>query len=439
MRFSIPYFILKQFVKLSVLGFYRKRSVVGLENIPKNKPYIIASNHQSAFMDPIMTAVVIKNVQTYFLVRADIFKKKWASKLLHAVNMMPIYRMRDGVDTIEKNEAVFQACYRIINQGNPIMIYPEGNHSNKKSLRPLKKGVGRIAFGAAESSNFELDLQVIPSGLNYSNHRDAGGTLQVVFAKGISVKEYQEVYLENEAKALSDFRKRLQKEMAALIIDIKSPHYDFIEDFRKIFERELSENTFDLDTEIKNSQAFISAFQKSDLSDEKMLANKQLMANIKEGLNKLKIKPFAVSKHKHSYANILVWLVLLILGLPLFLYGFINNAFPFHLPNYLVKKKIKDVHFHSSLKMGFAMVFFVVFYLLQTLVFFYFTKDILYTSAYFISLPFTGYFAFRYWFKWREISQKLKVNLYFNNSEYIELIKNREALKRAFQAIYPLK
>ena len=76
MRFSIPYQLIKQGVKLARLAFYRKRSVVGLNNLPKGKPYILAANHQNAFMDPIMVAGSIPFLQTFYLVRADIFKKK---------------------------------------------------------------------------------------------------------------------------------------------------------------------------------------------------------------------------------------------------------------------------------------------------------------------------------------------------------------------------
>ena len=66
MRFSILYQIVKQGVKISRLAFYRKRSVIGFENLPKNKPYILAANHQNAFMDPIMIAGSIPFLQSFY-------------------------------------------------------------------------------------------------------------------------------------------------------------------------------------------------------------------------------------------------------------------------------------------------------------------------------------------------------------------------------------
>ena len=44
--------------------------------------------------------------------------------------MLPIYRQRDGVNTIE-NESTFDECFDVLNNGC-ILIFPEGNHNNQK-------------------------------------------------------------------------------------------------------------------------------------------------------------------------------------------------------------------------------------------------------------------------------------------------------------------
>ena len=98
-------------------------------------------------MDPIVIAsqLISKlNQNTYYLTRADIFKKKIASNFFKSVYMLPIYRQRDGVNTVKKNEEVFDYCFDILNNKGNIIIFPEGNHSNIKKLRSLKKGIARI-------------------------------------------------------------------------------------------------------------------------------------------------------------------------------------------------------------------------------------------------------------------------------------------------------
>ena len=67
----------------------------------------------------------------YYLI-TDIFKNKIANKILRRCYMLPIFRQRDGVNTIEKNEETFIACYKMLNNRENLMIFPEGNHNYKK-------------------------------------------------------------------------------------------------------------------------------------------------------------------------------------------------------------------------------------------------------------------------------------------------------------------
>ena len=436
MRFSLLYQFLKQGVKLCRIGFYRKRSVVGIENLPKNKPYILAANHQNAFMDPIMIAVAISWKQTFYLVRADIFKKKLASKVLHALNMMPIYRMRDGADSVEKNKAIFEKCYDILKGGNPIMIFPEGNHSNIKQLRPVKKGIARIAFGAEEKYNFELDLQIVPVGINYSNHTDVGATLQVNFGQPISISDYKELYKKDEAKALMDVRAQVHQKISDLIIDIKPENYNLIEDIRKIFEFELSEKVFDLDKEIAHSKALISALQNKEIKEEIINKLKTLVEEVKQKSQKLNLRLFAVNSKKYNTTNLMLQILILILFSPLFVLGLFVNYIPFQLPSFLVNKMIKDVHFHSSLKMGFALVMFPLFYLILFGVASIFIDDLWIIISFLTLSFFSGFIALNWFYKWRKITQRFKVNSLFKTKEYQELIRVKEDLKSLINQFY---
>jgi 1-acyl-sn-glycerol-3-phosphate acyltransferase len=163
-------------------------------------------------MDPIMIGITLKP-QTYFLVRADVFKNPIAAKLLHSVKMMPIYRIRDGVESMAKNEDTFKKVYTILKDKQVVMLFPEGNHGNKKQLRPLKKGAARIAFGAEEAYNYSLDVHVVPVALNYGNFTNAGSTLQVVFSKPIRVADFYEDYKKDPSRTLLTFTHTLHTAM----------------------------------------------------------------------------------------------------------------------------------------------------------------------------------------------------------------------------------
>ena len=66
---------------------------------------------------------------SYFLTRAAVFKKPLVAKLLNSVQMLPVYRIRDGWGNIANNNAIFESCTKLLHQGNAVAIFPEGSHN----------------------------------------------------------------------------------------------------------------------------------------------------------------------------------------------------------------------------------------------------------------------------------------------------------------------
>ena len=141
----LPYKLGYAIVITGARTYFKKLKYQGKEKIPKNAGIIYAVNHQNAFLDPIIIAGQT-NSPINFLARADIFKNKIANKILRRCYMLPIFRQRDGVNTIEKNEESFIACYKMLSKKENLMIFPEGNHNYKKNASPAKKRIGENCF-----------------------------------------------------------------------------------------------------------------------------------------------------------------------------------------------------------------------------------------------------------------------------------------------------
>ena len=139
-KWSFLYFLIKySFAKRLHDFFYRKRQIVHAGRIPKNEPVILAPNHQNALMDALAFVMGLK-FQTVFLARADIFKGKFIINLLTFIKILPIFRIRDGMANLQKNEEIFDLTVNILkNKHNPLLLFPEGNHGDRRRLRPLVK------------------------------------------------------------------------------------------------------------------------------------------------------------------------------------------------------------------------------------------------------------------------------------------------------------
>ena len=215
----IPFFyrIIKPITVIAMRTYFSRIEFQGLENVPKDKPFILAANHQNAFLDPFLAGAFVP-VPLFYLTRSDIFNKR-TTPILRLFNMLPIYRMRDGVDSIQMNEEVFKACAKLFSNKMSVMIFAEGNHGEAYYLRPLKKGASRIALGA--QSKLEEELYVVPCG-----HRVPRTKSLVVFEKAIPIKPYMKEYEENPQKALVELRDEIADGMRkCLVIPEDSPDY----------------------------------------------------------------------------------------------------------------------------------------------------------------------------------------------------------------------
>lgn len=210
--------------------YFKKIRIEGRQNIPKDEPLLITPNHQNAFLDPFI-AGSFAPVPFHFLTRQDVFVW-WSKPILRMLNMMPIYRIRDGYAKLSQNDAVFETCKELFNQHKAVLIFPEGNHGEHHYLRPLSKGAARIAlFSQMEMSR---DLKILPVGINYFDHQKPLTGVVLVYGKPISVKPFIEEHEKNGAKALLKLKKAISEGMKeTLVIPEETADYEIKK--RRIF------------------------------------------------------------------------------------------------------------------------------------------------------------------------------------------------------------
>lgn len=164
---TLWYYLFKFLIKFSLFFYTKKIIVNGKENIPKKGAVLFMVNHPNGLLDPLIVAVNNPRTQ-YFLVRAASFKNPLIKRFLESLNLMPIFRMRDGLKQLGNNLEVFDKCFDLLNQQKALMIFPEGSHNHRRNVRNLSKGFTRIVFGALEK-NPTLNIHLIPVGVTYQN------------------------------------------------------------------------------------------------------------------------------------------------------------------------------------------------------------------------------------------------------------------------------
>jgi 1-acyl-sn-glycerol-3-phosphate acyltransferase len=389
---SFGYSIIKNLVRFwHNIFFYRSFVVLGKENIPTDKPVIFTPNHQNALMDALALGFSTSK-PVIFVARSDIFKKPTIARLLYFIKILPIYRIRDGFDTVKKNKEIIRKTIDVINEGNAMVILPEGNHSGLRRLRPLKKGFARMAFETEEANGFNLDIQIVPVGIDYDNYQKYRGSLIVNFGKPVAVADYIEQYKENSAIAINQIKNELSSQMKPLIIDIESvDNYDLYNELRIIYRSRMAQ-ILNLDSKDEKNRLVIdqelilklSRFEKDN--PDATTEYQKLVLKYVNLRDSYKLTNKIVEQQGWSFIKLVYSAAALFLTLPIFIYGAVNNFLAYWLP-LMLSKKIKDPQFQSSFKFAISLFSFPIFYIAQSILVLLITNSWEIAITYLISLP----------------------------------------------------
>jgi 1-acyl-sn-glycerol-3-phosphate acyltransferase len=381
--------------------YYRKIQIQNVERIPEGEAVILAPNHQNALMDAMAFVAGIK-YQTVFLARADIFKGEFIINLLTFIKILPIYRMRDGIASLQKNEEIFDLTVNVLrNKINPLCMFPEGNHGDKRRLRSLVKGIFRIAFKAQEDYGKNKGVKIVPVGIDYSHYQKFRQTQFINFGEPIEVCEYWADYEENPTIAMNKLRDRLAAEMKKVMINIETEDfYDLYMGLRKIFNGKICAKE---------------GLRAGDLSDE-FIADKKLIAALDHCLadepgkiagldsiykkysilrDKLNFRDWVPGGRKYSVILNALAILLSVFTWPLVILGLFNNWPHFFLPLRIIKG-IKDRQFHSTAKYGAGLAIIILYYLILIILALIFLPEWWLKLLYIFTLPSSGLFTLAY-------------------------------------------
>jgi len=271
------YSFVRPIAALALKIFFRKIYFTNRNRIPDGKPLILAINHPTAFIEPCILACFLP-IKLYFLVRGDLFKKAHFRKMLNLLHMVPIFRKQEGLDQLSKNDETFDFCYKALKDHKTVVILPEGKTIQEKRLRPIRKGLARIAFGTYEKYG-DIDLHIVPIGVNFTEADKFRSVAMFDVGESIRLKDYYDQYQENPQRTIRNLTNKVKEGLENHIVNIPNPKDDELaEDIftllrnnhpEKIFpivseDRQLLEGEMD----IANYVSQMSEDEKSDWSDK---------------------------------------------------------------------------------------------------------------------------------------------------------------------------
>ncbi len=204
------YGFLRPYVDWVFRRSYRSYACRGIENIPTDGAVIFAPNHTNALCDA-MAVLSMSPQAKVFAARADIFNSRALARVLAFFKIIPIRRMRDGVEAVRHNDETFDMATEALRRGMSFCIFSEGTHRAERGLIiPLSKGIFRIALQARQTID---KVYIVPVGVNYGDFFHLWDRLDITIGQPIRVDDNGEPL----SRQINALREKLTPAMYSLV------------------------------------------------------------------------------------------------------------------------------------------------------------------------------------------------------------------------------
>jgi 1-acyl-sn-glycerol-3-phosphate acyltransferase len=149
-------------------GPYRLR-VRGLENVPWNGGFVLASNHWSNVDPWVLSIPFFPRRSLRYLAKAELFTP-FLTPLLTAAGAFPIRRG-------ERDAEAFKNAVRLVKSGEIVLVFPQGHRQPPGEMErrqsPIHAGAARIALAA--------DAPVVPAAIKGTERLLRLGPLRLAY------------------------------------------------------------------------------------------------------------------------------------------------------------------------------------------------------------------------------------------------------------------
>lgn len=433
------YKLLKIIIGFGLKLYYREIKATNDDRLQTKGAKIIIANHPNTIIDAWVITFLC-NEPIYYMAKGVLFSSPFRRKLLGSLGMIPINRASDSNTSGVSNEDSFEMCYRLLEEGKTLVIFPEGTSTQERLLRMLKSGTARIALQTELRNNGNLGLKIIPVGLVYTQAEKFRSSILANVGEPISPLPYLDLYKTDTKKSAQELTNVFKDGLVSLLVDSKSKEHDEftdkIVDVLSIRSLKTEQKGVQKDVALmKDIYQRLNEIRSSDL--DKMEEIEELTNQISWQFEKLDVKSDFLNRKYRSMMFIRQSIqsgIGLLIGFPIFIFGLIHNIIPFKATDKLILKFVKDIEYYAPL----AVLLGLILYPITYFSFLYFFGDLFELTfwmkvIYFFSMPLSGMFAYYYVqyfkhisFKWRFIflmkTRKDVIHSLQNDSERLRML-----------------
>ncbi|MFU8803122.1 MAG: lysophospholipid acyltransferase family protein [Bradymonadaceae bacterium] len=464
---TVLYKVLRQGLRVGLDLYFLDIQAVGLDNIPDDGPVIFASNHPNSIMDVVVLGTQTRR-QIHYMAKSVLFKNPLVKTIFNNVGVIPVYRAQDSKDEMGKNEDSFARAYEVLEAGNTIGIFPEGENSPDRQVREIKTGTARIALAAEARNDYELGLVIIPVGLNFDDRDRFLSSVLVRFGRPIRVADYAEEHRRDETSAVRNLTEHLLREIREQAIHIHDDrNHQLVIDIHRVYGSELLQELIgqvdfdvrdirdrfmdrvratpgpkpDLDDHFQIEQYIADIVDHYQEHDPGLVARTRMdVRRYKDHLKQVRLRhdfherpPESLSSRREA----LRFTIFALVFSPIAAWGFIHNAIPYALVRYF-GVRAPDEAIRATTTLIAAMLGYPLFYGMYGYGLWWLTDHSLVSAfLYLLTLPLAGFFFLRYWRQILLYRDRILSRTLFRTQENLirQLNREREQLVETFEGL----
>ena len=125
---------------VQVITFFSiSQTISGLENVPREGPFILVSNHLNNADPPLITAYIPRRI--VWMAKQELFDTPVIGIFYHLYGLIPVRRF-------EADLRAFRKAQRVLDRGHVLGMFPEGTRSKDRTLQHAEPGTALLALRA---------------------------------------------------------------------------------------------------------------------------------------------------------------------------------------------------------------------------------------------------------------------------------------------------
>jgi len=339
-----------QWIVRLALGFYFQRiERFHLERVPSSGPVLFTSNHPNSLTDSFVIGTSVPR-RVNFVATVQLFRGAPLKWLLTHCGVIPINRVKDDPKAMRTITDTFEACYRVLERGEAIGIFPEGITYDDSQLKEIKSGAARMALELEHRHNGKLGLQITPVGLTFSAKEIYRSSALVNFGEPILVANFLRGYEERRKECIRSLTAEIEHLIQALILHIPElDHRRVVAGVKRLYlDRLVVGRSITYEPILPGAEELLLTQRIAEAVEQVYRTEPERAAAFAAKLSfyerwvarfKISDQDLARFSEKRTLAGkSLAWVIVAALLAPIALYGWVHRLIPFGLVRWAVRR-----------------------------------------------------------------------------------------------------